>query len=247
MPARRLLTALAAAVLVAASAPAATAATDARSRPAAVPGLPGFDISGATTSVDWGRAASLGAAFVFITATEGTSHQYGNFPALAAGARAAGLAVGASHFATPSASGGAAQADYFAAHGGGWSADHQTLPGTLDLEFSPTGAACYGLSQTAMTNWISGFLNEYRTRTGRWAIIYTTTAWWTQCTGDSPAFNAPDPLFIARLATPPSPGPLPGGWTKYTFWQYAATGDLPGGQDVFNGSRTELTALADNT
>ncbi len=250
MSARRLFTALATAVLVTASGPAASAAdhtAGARTRSAAVPGLPGFDISGATSMVDWKGAASLGAAFVFITATEGTSQQYQNFPSLSAGARAAGLAVGASHFAVPSASGGAVQADYFAAHGGGWSADHQTLPGTLDLEYNPFGAACYGLGQSAMASWISGFLDEYHARTGRWAIIYTTAAWWTQCTGDSRAFNANDPLFVAHLADPPSPGPIPGGWTTYTFWQYAASGTFPGGQDVFNGTRADLVDLADNT
>lgn len=42
--------------------------------------------------------------------------------------------MGVTHVAVPSASGGVTQADFFATHGGGWSADHQTLPGTLDQD-----------------------------------------------------------------------------------------------------------------
>jgi GH25 family lysozyme M1 (1,4-beta-N-acetylmuramidase) len=41
---------------------------------------------------------------------------------------------GAYHFAHPDTSTGAAQAEYFLAHGGGWSADGITLPGAIDLE-----------------------------------------------------------------------------------------------------------------
>ena len=247
MSPRRILATLAAAVLALPAtglAPASASTRPAEVRTAAVPGLPGFDISGTEDDVDWNAVKAKGATFVFISATEGTAHQYPNFTRLAAGARGAGLVVGAAHFAVPSASGGAAQADYFATHGGAWSADHQTLPGTLDLEANPFGAVCYGLGQAAMENWISGFVNEYRARTGRWAIIYTTASWWTQCVGDSHAFAANDPLFIARVGTSP-PASLPGGWGAYTFWQYASDGTFPGGQDVFNGTLAGLTRLAD--
>jgi GH25 family lysozyme M1 (1,4-beta-N-acetylmuramidase) len=88
-------------------------------------------------------------------------------------------------------------------------------------------------------------VNEYHARTGRWAIIYTTAGWWTQCVGNSGAFAAHDPLYIARLAS--SPAPLPGGWSTYAFWQWAGSGVFPGGQDVFNGTRAQLAALADDT
>jgi GH25 family lysozyme M1 (1,4-beta-N-acetylmuramidase) len=242
MSLRRVLLAVTAAVLALGSVRAASAAPT-----SAVPGLPGFDISGAQSAVDWNKVKADGAAFVFITATEGTSTQYPNFTRLAAGARGVGLVVGAAHFAVPSASGGAAQADYFTSHGGAWSADHQTLPGTLDLEANPFGAVCSGLSQNGMVGWISSFVNEYRAKTGRWPIIYTTTGWWSTCTGNTSAFAANDPLFIARPAISPTPDPLPGGWSTYSFWQWADSGVFPGGQDVFNGTRTQLTQLADDS
>jgi GH25 family lysozyme M1 (1,4-beta-N-acetylmuramidase) len=230
----RVLTMLTAAVLALGPATAAPAA--------AVPGVPGFDISGATPHVDWAGVKAAGARFVFITATEGTSRQYPNFGQLSGGAAAAGLVRGAVHVGIPNISGGAAQADFFVAHGGAWSADHQTLPGGLDIEYNPYGAACYGLSQSAMAGWITGFAGEYHARTGRRPIIYTTTSWWNTCVGTGGRW-ADDPLWIAGWNDAPSP--LPGGWSTYTFWQYASEGTFPGGQDVFNGTPAGLVALAD--
>jgi GH25 family lysozyme M1 (1,4-beta-N-acetylmuramidase) len=245
---RSVLTAVTAALLTFGSVSAASPASAAPSGvPASsVPGVPGFDISGAQADVDWNKVVADGAKFVFITATEGSGYQYPNFARLAAGARGVDLVLGAAHFAVPSASSGAVQADYFAGHGGAWSADGRTLPGTLDLEINPFGAACYGLSQSGMVSWISAFVNEYHAKTSRWPIIYTTTDWWTTCTGNSGAFAANDPLFIARPFVSPSPGPLPGGWGFYTFWQWADSGTFPGGQDVFNGTVDQLIRLALN-
>lgn len=50
------------------------------------------------------------------------------------GATKAGLLRGSYHFALPDQSSGAAQANYFASNGGGWSDDGITLPGALDIE-----------------------------------------------------------------------------------------------------------------
>lgn len=241
MSARRIITLLAAVSL--AFAPVSAAPASATTTTAAVPGLPGFDVSPAV-AVDWNAAKSAGAVFVLLSATQGISVQSPRLEQAVAGARSAGLVVGAAHFALPDTSGGTAQADYFAAHGGAWTADHQTLPGALDLEYNPFGPACYGLSTSSMVRWISDFMTEYRTKTGRSAIIYTTSDWWSQCTGNSGAFATSNPLWLARLAT--SAGTMPGGWVTYTFWQYANSGSLPGGQDVFNGTMQDLTALADN-
>jgi GH25 family lysozyme M1 (1,4-beta-N-acetylmuramidase) len=50
------------------------------------------------------------------------------------GATKVGLIRGAYHFGRPDTSSGAAQANFFVAHGGGWSRDGITLPGVLDIE-----------------------------------------------------------------------------------------------------------------
>ncbi|HEX6467601.1 MAG TPA: lysozyme, partial [Streptosporangiaceae bacterium] len=196
-------------------------------------------------TINWAGVKSKGATFAYIKATEGTSYRDPQFSNNYLGAYNQGIVRGAYHFAQPASSSGAAQADYFAAHGGAWSADGRTLPGMLDIEYNPSGATCYGLSQASMRSWISSFLNEYHAKTSRWATIYTTTDWWTQCTGNYGGFASNDPLDIARYSS--SAGTLPSGWSFYTFWQFADSGTFPGDQDVFNGSAARLTALANNT
>ena len=212
---------------------------------AAPSGLPGLDVSHYQGTINWTTVKNQGAQFAYIKATEGTTYRDPNFSANYTNAYYAGLVRGAYHFAQPASSTGAAQADYFAAHGGAWSADNQTLPGMLDIEYNPNGATCYGLSQASMRSWITSFLNEYHAKTGRWATIYTTTDWWTTCTGNTSAYASNDPLAIARYSS--SVGTLPAGWGFYTFWQWADSGTFPGDQDVFNGAHDRLVALANNT
>jgi GH25 family lysozyme M1 (1,4-beta-N-acetylmuramidase) len=146
---------------------------------------------------------------------------------------------GAYQFATPNDSSGANQANYLVDRGGAWSRDGKTLPAALDIEYNPYGATCYGLSQAAMVNWIRDFVDTYRARTGRDAVIYSTTDWWTTCTGNTSAFGQTNPLWIARYSS--SPGTLPAGWGFHTFWQYSSS---PIDQDRFNGDESRLVALA---
>ena len=211
-----------------------------------VSGLPGLDVSSHQGNVNWTTVKNNGAKFAYVKATEGTSYTNPYFSQQYVGSYNVGLIRGAYHFATPNTSGGAAQADYFASHGGAWSRDNQTLPGALDIEYNPYGATCYGLSQASMRSWIHAFVNEYHAKTGRWAVIYSTLDWWTTCTGNSDTtFAQNDPLWIARYSS--SAGTLPAGWGFYTFWQWASSGTFPGDQDVFNGDASRLLALANNT
>jgi GH25 family lysozyme M1 (1,4-beta-N-acetylmuramidase) len=93
-----------------------------------------------------------------------------------------------------------------------------------------------------MVAWIASFDDTYEALTSVWPIIYTTTQWWEQCTGNYGGFASEDPLWIASYGG--SPGTLPAGWAFCTFWQYATAGSVPGDQDLFNGSRRELIRLA---
>jgi len=223
-----------------------TASPKLSASPSAVPpGLPGLDVSGWQTNVNWSQVAANGAKFAYVKATESTDYVSSQFTSQYNGAFAAGLTRGAYHFATPNTSSGAAQANYFVNNGGGWSQDGRTLPPLLDIEYNPYGATCYGLSAGAMVSWIADFSNTIFQRTGRYPAIYSTTDWWTRCTGNSAAFGV-NPLFIARYPNNISDGPgtLPAGWSSYTMWQWADAGIFPGDQDVFNGSTPALQQLA---
>ncbi|RKN51613.1 lysozyme, partial [Streptomyces klenkii] len=186
----------------------------------------GVDVSSHQGNVAWSTLWNAGNRFAYVKATEGTSYRNPYFAQQYNGSYNVGMIRGAYHFALPNVSSGATQANFFASNGGGWSRDGRTLPGVLDIEYNPYGATCYGLSQSAMVNWIRDFLTTYQARTGRWAVIYTTTNWWTTCTGNYGGFGANHPLWIARYAS--SPGTLPAGWGFHTFWQYTSTGPTVG-------------------
>ncbi|NKQ55947.1 lysozyme [Amycolatopsis sp. K13G38] len=205
-------------------------------------GTLGHDVSGHQGDVDWPAAWNGGARFVYIKATEGTGYTSPNFPQQYNGSYDAGLLRGAYHFARPDVSTGAAQAGYFLDHGGGWTPDGRTLPGALDAEYNPYGDACYGLSPAALSDWLRDFSDAYRARTGRFPVIYTSTSWWNRCTGGNSGFGANNPLWVARYND--TLGALPAGWTVQTIWQYADSGNLPGDQNLFNGTMDQVRAFA---
>src|ERR1700712_5551811 len=162
----------------------------------------GMDVSNYQGNIDWTAQKNAGASFVYIKATENTTYQNSYFAQQYNGSYAAGLIRGAYHFALPDRSSGATQAAYFVAHGGGYSADGHTLPPMLDIEYNPYGAStCYGLSQTAMVNWIRDFSNTVHALTSRYPTIYTSTDWWNTCTGYNATFGSTNALFLARWAS----------------------------------------------
>jgi GH25 family lysozyme M1 (1,4-beta-N-acetylmuramidase) len=204
----------------------------------------GFDVSAYQGSVNWSSAYSSGARFAYVKATEGTYYTNPDFASQYNGSYNAGFIRGAYHFARPDTTSGATQADYFSSHGGGWSADGKTLPPALDIEYNPYGSECYGLSQSSMVSWVNSFVTEMYNKWHKYPMIYTTLDWWTTCTGNSSAFAAKDPFWIAKYSsTAPTP---PSGSSFWTMWQYADSGTFPGDQDYFNGSMTQLEALATN-
>ena len=92
-----------------------------------------------------------------------------------------------------------------------------------------------------MSAWVADFSNTYRTRTGRFPTIYTSTTWWNRCTGNNAGFGG-NPLWIARYNE--NPGGLPSGWGKQVIWQFADSGSLPGDQNLFDGTADALRAFA---
>ncbi len=209
------------------------------SRAAAQTQTGGIDVSSHQGNVSWSTHWAQGKKFAYVKATEGTSYTNPYFAQQYNGSYGVGMIRGAYHFALPASSSGTAQADWFVNHGGGWSRDGKTLPGVLDIEYNPYGSTCYGLGRASMRSWISAFTSRYKARTGREAVIYSTTDWWETCTGNTSRFSGSNPLWIARYSS--TVGTLPSGWLYYTFWQYTSS---PVDQNYFNGDLTRLAALA---
>lgn len=203
--------------------------------------LPGIDLSSHNGNVNWATAAGH-VDFVYAKATEGSNYHNPYFTNQYQGPYNHRVLRGAYHFAIPNNSGGAAQANYFAHHGGGWSRDGRTLPGALDIEFNPYGPECYGLNHAQMKAWVMAFVKQYAFDTGVYPVLYTNMNWWQTCTGNASGFASLDPLWIACYCT--TAGALPAGYHFYTFWQYSDAGSLPGDQDVFNGAYARLKVIA---
>jgi len=208
-----------------------------------IPHLPGIDVSSNQGAINWASVAPH-VDFVYAKATEGTYYRNVDFANQYNGPYDYGVIRGAYHFAVPSNSSGTAQADYFVAHGGGWSADGRTLPGALDIEYNPYGATCYGLTTGQMVGWLTNFITEYAAKEHVFPVIYSSTDWWRTCTGNYGGFAKEDPFWVANYST--TGGTLPAGWGFYTFWQYSDKGSEPGDQDVFNGAYSQLKILAVN-
>jgi GH25 family lysozyme M1 (1,4-beta-N-acetylmuramidase) len=206
----------------------------------------GVDVSSWQGAINWTSVKAAGIQFAYIKATEGTTYADPDFSDNYTNAYYAGVIRGAYHFAQPGESSGAAQANFFATHGGAWSADNLTLPGMLDLE-----GGCYGLSAGAMQSWILDFYNTYKADTGRDIVIYTSPSWWNSCTGGWGGMAALSPLYVADWTTAADPT-IPGGFPFATIWQYTDASSVSGisgavDGDRFNGSSDRILALANNT
>ncbi|WP_043266087.1 lysozyme [Streptomyces sp. CT34] len=210
--------------------------------PSLTASVEGVDVSSHNGNVGWSALWKSGVRFAYVKATESTSYTSPYFAQQYNGSYRSGMIRGAYHFATPDTSGGAAQANYFVAHGGGWSKDGRTLPGALDMEYNPYGATCYGMGAAGLLHWMKDWFATYKARTGRDAVLYTSTDWWKRCTGNSAAFGRINPLWLPRYGA--SVGELPAGWGFHTIWQYTSTGRAVGDHNRFNGSMNRLRALA---
>ncbi|WP_170312824.1 glycoside hydrolase family 25 protein [Prescottella subtropica] len=192
--------------------------------------------------IDWFQVRASGHEFGMVKATEGLSYTNPYFAQDSLAMRVAGVARGAYHYADPAAS-PEAQAAFFAANAlavnqiGG-------LPPVLDLE--STG----GLSAPQLIDWTHRYLNAVQGLTGRTPIIYTYPNFWRTAMANTTEFTN-YPLWIADYNGGNAPGPLPGGWKNWAFWQYTDSGRIPGVNanidlNVYSGSMGDLNMYARN-
>ena len=202
-----------------------TSTTTATADPAATSGyLEGVDVSHWQGSISWTKVSAAGKRFAMIKASESTDYVDPLYAGNRANAQAAGLATGAYHFARPSSSAGdaAAEADHFASAVDLGTGD---LIPALDIEV--TG----GLTPSALTAWVTSFLNEATIRFGVKPMIYTSPAFWKTALADtrSLADAGYKVLWVAHwgVSKPTVPAQNWGGH-GWTFWQYDNCGSVPG-------------------
>ena len=202
----------------------------------------GIDISHYQGTVTWSKVKAAGKQFAFMKATEGSSYFDPTYTRNAAAAQSVGIYHGAYHFARPSVGSAPSQASYYVSKAGGRTAFQTAgmLPPVLDLE------ATGGLSVSQLRTWTASWLSTVEKLTGRTPMVYCSPAFWESNLGNSTAFHH-YPLWVAHYTTG-SPR-VPGGWPKWTFWQYTSSGTVNGiaarvDMNKFSGTSAQLAALA---
>ena len=202
------------------------------------PALDGIDVSYHQGTIDWQQVAAAGKRFAFVRASAGTLTADAEYAANRAGARAAGIAVGAYHYANPDS------APNDASNEAGWFLSNATIAsGDLipELDFE----ASNGLDPAALTAWAQTWLSQVSAATGVRPIIYTNPNFWSTSMADTDWFarNGYTVLWIAHWTTAPAPTIPAGNWggVGWTFWQHSSSGTVPGiggpvDLDRYNGS-----------
>lgn len=214
----------------------------------------GIDISSHNGPINWQVARASGLDFAFIKATEGTGYRWNGFVEAWAAAKSVGVLRGAYHFmrwdVDPTA-----QSAYFL--GTVPAEDRGELPLTVDVEGPGDGAGRMVRWDADGERWVEYdtvealrrlrvFVDNVTLVTGKKPILYTYPSMWHDTLGNPTTFTD-CPLWIAnyRVRQPT----IPGGWAKWTFWQWTDSGSLPGvsgivDKDVYNGSADELRQWA---
>jgi GH25 family lysozyme M1 (1,4-beta-N-acetylmuramidase) len=185
----------------------------------------GIDVSHWQGAIDWSKVRASGKRFAYIKASESTSFVDDQYATNRSRAKAAGMLVGAYHFARPGTNTGdaAAEADHFIRTAA--PVKGELLP-VLDLEV--TG----GLSDAQLATWAKDFLDRVYEKTGVKGAIYVSPAFWRNSAGDSRILwsNGYKVLWIAHWTTASSPSLPADNWGGYgwTFWQYTSDGSVSG-------------------
>ena len=223
---------------------------------AAQPFIEGIDVSLFQDTIDWETARSSGIEFAYIRATRGEEYVDPLFLANMRGAAKAGVLAGAYHFcfvdtdvANPQDP--VIEADHFLSVIKPYYDAGMTLPPVADVE-GLDDLPLYGYDTIAeqrafVSNWTQVFSNRINEVLGVRPYIYTSKsganslytasvanqhelwlAWWRGTGTTQPPVVADTPL-----------------WAPWKFWQYTATGTVPGivgdvDRDVFHGTRGQL-------
>ena len=170
--------------------------------------LRGIDVSNWQPHVDWPAMKHSGVSFAYLKASEGTDFSDKMYSTHRRNARAAGLVIGAYHFARPSTGSAKAQALHFLKVADVHRGD---LTPALDLEV--TG----GLSPAHLVGWTAIFRDTVMHEVGVRPVIYTSPGFWSSAMANSRLFAA-CPLWVAHWGV--GHPTLPAGWRDYAVWQY---------------------------
>jgi GH25 family lysozyme M1 (1,4-beta-N-acetylmuramidase) len=171
----------------------------------------GIDVSHHNGSIDWPSVAADGVKFVYIKATEGITWADPMLDANYKGAKSVGLKVGFYHFAHPSKTNAAAEAQHFIAAVKPYKVD---LPHVLDIEVAS------GLSAVDITAFSAAWLDAVKVL-GKEAI-YTGESFAANLQGQLGQY----PLWVAHYGVNQPANAA--SWQKWSLFQYDDKGTVAG-------------------
>lgn len=196
----------------------------------------GLDVSHWQGDINWYKVDNNGYVFTFVKATEGVGWLDVKFLENINEGTAAGVVMGAYHFARPTyGHTGAEEAEYFLSQVGDYLESGYLRP-VLDLEVGSK------LGREALSAWVLDWLSTVKNRTGVSPLIYTNLNYVNNYfTNELTEYD----LWIAYWNCDPSPTfdiPPTGRWGDWAFWQYCVgdAGTVPGistriDMNIFNG------------
>jgi lysozyme len=205
----------------------------------------GIDVSHHNGVVDWAKVVEAGYSFAFVKATEGQTWRDPRFVENWARARAAGVYVGAYHFAAIkdgdlSVGDAQAEARWFCQTVGQLVEGH--LPPVLDVETYVEGG-----SGRPLIAWVQAFLAEVEFRLGRTPVVYCGPNYWRWMLRQTAELRR-YPLWQVQYTSATTPTVMTG-WDRWTFWQHTSKGRVPGIEgnvdlNRYSGDEVSLMALA---
>ena len=199
----------------------------------------GIDVSKYQGRIDWPAAAQGGVRFAYLKATEGGDRKDDMFEVNWQGARAAGIPTGAYHFyyfCRPVED----QVAWFKTH---VPPAADALPPVLDMEWNPDSPTCKKRPPAdQIRRDMNVFLSEMQAFYGKKPIVYTTVDFHRDVL---PSHLDEHRFWLRSVASHPSKKYAGRDWT---FWQYTATGTVPGvkgrvDRNVFAGSEADWQAF----
>jgi lysozyme len=206
----------------------------------------GIDVSGsAQGTINWSQVAASGKTFAWAKATEGFTFNDAKFTTNMSGGTAAGLIMGAYHFARPDNNSAVNEANHFLSIASSHIGPGK-LPPALDIEDPSSTIILQNLFTSAqLTTWIQTWLTTVQNATGVAPVIYTNSNYAAYLGSSLNGYK----LWIAKpdgSATTPPTGL--GNWSTWSIKQYSWTGTVSGisgavDLDVFNGNTTAFNSF----
>jgi GH25 family lysozyme M1 (1,4-beta-N-acetylmuramidase) len=195
----------------------------------------GVDVYSGNGTINWNSVHAAGYVFAYAKATEGVGYTDSQYLNYAVNGVAAGMKMGAYHFArpdlNPTNAGAIAEANSFLSVAAPYITNCE-LPPALDLE---GGYLTTSFTSAQLTAWVQNWMNTVQSATGVTPALYIGASTVGYLNSSLNVY----PLWRDELTSGPSAPTNIGVWTTWTFNQYSWTGTVPG----IAGSMTDLNVF----